>query len=222
MNYKTINNKGQAKIFKSPFLERLTKTKPFVIYTMYIPLVTFLVFYGYFEWHYPPEIILILMLTAMVFWTLVEYLTHRFLFHFEAKTEIGKRLVYIFHENHHEYPRDKSRLFMPPIPSILIAILYLSFFALISVVLTGEPGYGVIFFSGFILGYLIYVSMHFAIHAYAPPKYLKALWRHHHLHHYKYPDKAFGVSSAFWDVLFRTSPSKEQFNNENPKKEEKI
>lgn len=204
MNYKTINNKGQAKIFENLFLERLTKTRPWVIYAMYVPLV----------------FLLILFLTAMLSWTLVEYLTHRFLFHFEAKTAIGKRLVYIFHENHHEYPRDRSRLFMPPVPSILIAVVYLLFFSLISWWISGEQGYGLIFFSGFISGYLIYVSLHFAIHAYAPPKYLKALWRHHHLHHYKYPDKAFGVSPAFWDVLFHTSPSKEQFNYQTNKKEE--
>lgn len=209
MNYKTINNKGQAKIFENLFLERLTRTRPWVIYAMYIPLVFFLVFYGYFKWGYPAGTILVLFLTAMLSWTLVEYLTHRFLFHFEAKTAIGKRLVYIFHENHHEYPRDKSRLFMPPVPSILIAGTCLLFFSLISWLISGDPGYGMIFLSGFISGYLIYVSLHFAIHAYAPPKYLKALWRHHHLHHYKYPDKAFGVSSVFWDVLFHTSPSKE-------------
>jgi hypothetical protein len=39
MNYKTINNKGQATISKNPFLERLTKTRPWIIYAIYIPLV---------------------------------------------------------------------------------------------------------------------------------------------------------------------------------------
>jgi sterol desaturase/sphingolipid hydroxylase (fatty acid hydroxylase superfamily) len=66
------------------------------------------------------------------------------------------------------------------------------------------------FFPGFLFGYLIYGSMHFAIHAIAPPKMLKALWRNHHLHHYKAPDKGFGVSSVLWDVIFRTVPKKEE------------
>jgi sterol desaturase/sphingolipid hydroxylase (fatty acid hydroxylase superfamily) len=52
--------------------------------------------------------------------------------------------------------------------------------------------------------------MHFAIHAFAPPKFLKALWRNHHLHHYKAEDKGFGVSSVIWDVVFRTVPKKEE------------
>jgi sterol desaturase/sphingolipid hydroxylase (fatty acid hydroxylase superfamily) len=61
------------------------------------------------------------------------------------------------------------------------------------------------FFPGFMLGYLIYGSMHFAIHAWTPPfKWMKGLWRNHHLHHYKHSDMGFGVSSTFWDHVFGT------------------
>lgn len=209
MDYKTINNKGQARLFKNPILEMFTKTRPWVIYAIYIPLLVFFISYARVSLNYPLGTIVVLFLMAMFCWTLVEYLTHRFLFHFAAKTEFGKRLVYIFHENHHEFPRDKSRLFMPPLPSILIALSYLFFFSAISWLLSGQTGYGLVFFSGFLCGYLIYVSLHYAIHAHTPPKYLKALWRNHHLHHYKSPDRAFGVSSAFWDMLFNTSAVKE-------------
>jgi sterol desaturase/sphingolipid hydroxylase (fatty acid hydroxylase superfamily) len=38
---------------------------------------------------------------------------------------------------------------------------------------------------------------------------MKALWRNHHLHHYKAPEKGFGVSSVLWDVVFGTVPKKE-------------
>lgn len=50
--------------------------------------------------------------------------------------------------------------------------------------------------------------MHYAIHAFAPPKEMKALWRNHHLHYYKYPEKGFGVSSLLWDTIFQTLPEK--------------
>ncbi len=39
---------------------------------------------------------------------------------------------------------------------------------------------------------------------------MKALWRNHHLHHYKSDEKGFGVSTNFWDKIFGTSFS---FNN---------
>ncbi|MXV50256.1 fatty acid hydroxylase [Pedobacter sp. HMF7647] len=201
-----INNKGQARLFKSRFLERLTKTRPWIIYAIYIPLCSYLLFKSYVSYHFSASFIAALFLVAMLSWTLVEYLIHRFLFHFEAKSVLGKRLVYLFHENHHEFPRDKTRLFMPPVPSLVIAAIALSIFSAISYLTSETMAYAFIFFPGFVTGYLIYVSMHYAIHAYAPPKFLKLLWRNHHLHHYKCPDKAFGVSSNLWDRIFGTLP----------------
>ena len=53
--------------------------------------------------------------------------------------------------------------------------------------------------------YLLYASMHYAIHAWNPPfKWMKPLWRNHHLHHYKDEEKGFGVSSTIWDLVFGT------------------
>ena len=212
MQARKINNKGRARIFKNGLLEALTRTRPWVIYAIYIPLNIFMILYVLIEFQYSAVTIVPIFLIAMASWTFFEYLVHRFLFHYHATTGFAKRLVYVFHENHHEFPRDRERLFMPPVPSILLAALVFSVFGLISYMLSGTIGYAMIFFPGFITGYLIYVSMHYAIHAYAPPKYLKMLWRNHHLHHYKYPDKAFGVSSMFWDKLFDTLPDKDKSN----------
>lgn len=47
--------------------------------------------------------------------------------------------------------------------------------------------------------------MHYAIHAWNPPyKWMKPLWRNHHLHHYKDEHKGFGVSTHLWDWVFGT------------------
>lgn len=208
-----IHNKGQVRLFENPFLETLTKTRPWVIYAIYIPFITYLLVHSHVKLNYSVGFITSLFFIAMLSWTLVEYIAHRYIFHLKAKSELGKRIIYIFHENHHEYPRDKMRLFMPPVPSVILASLLLGIFAGISFLLTGTIDYSYVFFSGFFSGYLIYVSMHYAIHAFAPPKLLKALWRNHHLHHYKYPDKGFGVSSSFWDKVFGTVPEKEKPSN---------
>ena len=209
MKNKVINNKGQARLFKHPALEMLSKTSPWVIYTLYIPINAFLIYYAYTVYHYQVLQIVAVFMIAMLSWTLAEYLIHRFLFHFEAKSDFGKRLVYVFHENHHEFPRDKSRLFMPPLPSLIMSSTVFLIFCAICYLFTGTIGYAFVFCSGFITGYLFYVTMHYAIHVYAPPKYLKILWRNHYLHHYKYPDRAFGVSSMFWDKVFGTFPKQD-------------
>ena len=88
---------------------------------------------------------------------------------------------------------------MPPLPSIILssAIFGMQYLALGNNVFP--------FFPGFILGYLLYASIHYAIHAWNPPfKWMKPLWRNHHLHHYKDEHKGFGVSSTIWDHVFGT------------------
>ncbi|NCW88082.1 MAG: hypothetical protein EBV71_04255 [Chitinophagia bacterium] len=88
---------------------------------------------------------------------------------------------------------------MPPLPSLLIA----SILFFLTLLLIGNYVY--MFFPGFILGYLLYGSMHYAIHAWNPPfKWMKPLWRNHHLHHYKSEHQGFGVSSTLWDHVFGT------------------
>jgi sterol desaturase/sphingolipid hydroxylase (fatty acid hydroxylase superfamily) len=104
---------------------------------------------------------------------------------------------------------------MPPIPSLILA----SFFFSLQYLILGKMAF--MFFPGFILGYLIYGSMHYAIHAWNPPfQFMKPLWRNHHLHHYKDEHRGFGVSTTFWDRLFGTmwDLKKEKENKEEVKK----
>lgn len=208
MQPEQIKNKGQARLFENPVLEMLSKTRPWVIYVIYIPVCVYMLFYAHTTLGFSLKQVVTIFFAAILFWSFFEYIAHRYLFHYEPKTEAGKRIVYIFHGNHHEYPRDKMRLFMPPVPSVLFASVIFGAFWVVFTLTTGNSGYTFMFFPGFMIGYLMYVSMHYAIHAYAPPKFMKALWRNHHLHHYKYPEKGFGVSSTLWDVVFGSVPDK--------------
>jgi len=210
MHFEKIKNTGQARLFKNDFLESLTKTRPWVIYSIYIPLCMYLIYYSHDTLGYAYSFIAMMFFGALAFWTLFEYFAHRYLFHYEPSSDWATRIVYIFHGNHHEYPRDRMRLFMPPVPSIILAAVVFSLIYLFSLLFTGTGDYAYMFFPGFMIGYLAYVSMHYAIHAFAPPKPLKALWRNHHLHHYKYPERGFGVSSVFWDVVFGSLPKEKE------------
>ena len=93
---------------------------------------------------------------------------------------------------------------MPPVPSIILAtVVFASMYFLASLIGITEAVFA--FFPGFMLGYLMYGTMHYAIHAWNPPfRWMKALWRNHHLHHYKEQEKGFGVSSTLWDHVFGT------------------
>ena len=199
MKFDKIHNKGQAKLFESPALEMLTKTHPLVIWGMYLPVVIGLPVYAFINFDFTVIKILTLFFTGMFFWTFFEYLMHRFAFHITGESEKAKRFIYIMHGNHHHFPRDKERLFMPPVPSLIIAsLIFLSLYYAM-----GQNVFA--FFPGFMIGYLMYGTMHFAIHAWNPPfKWMKPLWRNHHLHHYKNDHMGFGVSTTIWDRVFGT------------------
>jgi len=199
MKFEKIHNKGQARIFKSAYLEMLTKTHPLVIWGIYVPIIVLMLYRSNVKFGYAFAWMALMFVAGMLFWTFFEYLMHRFVFHFVADSPRAQRFIYVLHGNHHEYPRDKERLFMPPVPSLIIAsaLFTLQYLAI------GNNAF--MFFPGFILGYLMYGTMHYAIHAWNPPfRWMKPLWRNHHLHHYKEQEKGFGVSTTIWDRVFGT------------------
>jgi len=199
MKFEKIHNKGQAQLFHNPVLEMLTKTHPLVIWGMYTPIMAYLIYLSAINFEFSALKILLLFVSGVLFWSLFEYIAHRFLFHWEPKSDRSRKIVYILHGNHHHFPRDRQRLFMPPVPSLIISS---TLFALMYLVI----GYKVFsFFPGFLIGYLMYGTMHYAIHAWNPPfKWMKPLWRNHHLHHYKNEHNGYGVSSTLWDHVFGT------------------
>ena len=200
MKFEKIHNKGQAQLFRSKYLEYLTKTHPLVIWSIYLPILALLPYYAFSKLEFSGISITFIFLGGIFFWTFFEYIMHRFVFHFVAESPRALRITYIMHGNHHEFPRDRQRLFMPAVPSLIISsVVFLLMYALM-----GNIAFS--FFPGFILGYLLYASMHYAIHAWHPPfKWMKPIWRNHHLHHYKTEEKGFGVSSHLWDKVFGTS-----------------
>ena len=199
MEFEKIHNKGQARLFNNQYVEYLTKTHPLVIWGLYTPVLFLLPYYALSTGSGKLNIFL-LFLSGVFFWSFFEYLMHRFAFHYIAESDRAKRLIYVLHGNHHEYPRDKERLFMPAVPSLIIS----SCIFMLMYTIIGANSFS--FFPGFILGYLLYGTMHYAIHAWNPPfKWMKGLWRNHHLHHYKQQQRGFGVSSTLWDHIFGTT-----------------
>jgi 4-hydroxysphinganine ceramide fatty acyl 2-hydroxylase len=149
-----------------------------------------------------------LFVLGVFVWTLTEYLLHRFVFHYQPTSEFGKRIHFMTHGVHHDYPSDSKRLVMVPSVSIPLAALFYGLFLLIS-----GPFYVLPFFAGFIFGYICYDEIHYATH-HAPLKGGVGLWlKHHHvLHHYRNPDRGYGVSSPLWDYVFGTMEETEERN----------
>lgn len=192
---------GAGRIFKNPVLEALTKTHIAIPITLFWVVGAITVWYSMAKLGLALQTVIVFFLGGIVLFTLVEYVMHRFLYHIPAETEKRRRFQYVIHGVHHDHPRDKTRLAMPPLVSIVLATLFISLFR----VLIGLNGYA--FGGGFLFGYSTYLLAHYAIHIYKQPKnVLGIIWKHHNLHHYVGDDGAFGVSTPFWDYIFGTMP----------------
>jgi sterol desaturase/sphingolipid hydroxylase (fatty acid hydroxylase superfamily) len=201
----TEHQKGQAVIFKNPFLEQLTKTSLKMNILVYGTVIIGLVYFSLRVVYIQPTTFLVIFLFAIFSWTFAEYILHRYLFHWISENKYIQRFHFIMHGSHHLYPKDEERLLMPPIPGLLMATDLFSIFYFIFWMI-GLPSFTWAYFPGFFLGYLLYSFLHRATHVNKPPEKFKYLWKHHSLHHYKYPDKAFGVSTTLWDRIFGTMP----------------
>ncbi len=206
----TEHHRGSATIFKNSFLESLTKTTLKQNIFVYGLVVLILMYNAVFIKDIPEITFLSFFIFALFFWTFAEYILHRYVFHWISENKLVQRFHFVMHGSHHLFPRDTERLLMPPVPGLIMAsFLFLIFYIIFS--LLDMAIYTWAFFPGFFLGYLLYSFLHRATHVLKPPKRFKYLWRHHSLHHYKYPDKAFGVSNTIWDRVFGTMPPKKSY-----------
>lgn len=194
---------GQKKVTRYRFFEVFTKTHSFVPVVLFLFFSLILLAYGYFELNLFNGVLLATFLIGIVTFTLAEYLIHRYIFHMTITTRVKKKIQYLFHGIHHEFPKDKERLAMPPLASVTLAILLFSLFYL------GLRDLAWGFGAGFFSGYAGYLFVHYIVHAWRMPQNrLKVLWVNHNIHHYQNENVAFGVSSPLWDVIFGTQPQK--------------
>ncbi|MGZ3753696.1 MAG: sterol desaturase family protein [Mucilaginibacter sp.] len=199
MKKKYISNSSESvRMFKNDFLEKLSKVHYSVPLIVFVPIIILTIYFSVTKsgLNYPEQFYL--YASGLIFWTLAEYILHRFVFHFDPKLKWAHRLHFIMHGVHHDYPNDAKRLVMPPSVSLPLAFL---FFLLFEAAL--PAGFCYAFFAGFITGYLCYDMIHYAIHHHNfKSGWAKRLKKHHMIHHYADPHKAYGVSSPLWDEVF--------------------
>lgn len=191
------NSSESIRMFKSGFLESLSKVHFYVPLIVYIPVITYLCWLAFADSQMGFLSFAAWLIAGLFIWTIVEYVMHRFVFHFYPKSPFLKRIHFIFHGVHHDYPNDAKRLVMPPSASIPMALgLYFVFLYIL------PAGTIYAFFAGFLIGYLMYDMLHYALHhANFKSPFWKKLKHHHMLHHYSDPTKGYGVSSAMWDKI---------------------
>ncbi|MBV8663981.1 MAG: sterol desaturase family protein [Hyphomicrobiales bacterium] len=131
------------------------------------------------------------LIVGVVTWTLVEYLIHRFAYHWAP-------VLTPLHDHHHREP--KAFVGVPSFLSsgLVIAICYLPLSFAAPIAASG-------FTCGMLLGYAAYMFVHHATHHFKiePGDWLYEARVRHMAHHY-HDDANFGVSVGVWDRAFGT------------------
>jgi len=207
-----ISNKDETiRMFENDFMEALSHVHWTIPLWVFIPIISFLLYRGFYVFKLPVLISIYLIIAGLIIWTFTEYTLHRYVFHYVPKSQFGKRIHFIIHGVHHDYPKDSKRLVMPPTVSLPLAtIFYLLFNTLFG------NTYVLPFFAGFLIGYLFYDTTHYAIHHFnMRSKLWLAIKNHHAKHHYQNPSLGYGVSQPTWDYIFGTTFPVKEDNNLN-------
>ncbi len=129
---------------------------------------------------------------GFITWTFLEYILHRYIFHWIAEQKFIKTMVYCIHGIHHEYFATTN--YVPFLQNILFygggALFFYGIF--------GDQTF--IFYTGFLVAVIFQVYIHNLVHV-GGSKYFKKLQWHHQYHH-MYSDFNFGISTRFWDWVF--------------------
>jgi sterol desaturase/sphingolipid hydroxylase (fatty acid hydroxylase superfamily) len=187
-------------MFENDFLEACSHIHPLTIPLVWVPVTIALTYVSVYVRDLDTVSYVGLFLLGLLLWTFTEYTLHRYVFHYEPKSNWGKRFHFILHGVHHDYPNDATRLVMPLGISVPLAVL---FFWIFTMVFGSQDAPAVL--AGFIIGYVCYDMIHYATHHLSMRGPVGAWLKKHHLrHHYMDDHYGYGVSSPLWDVVFGT------------------
>lgn len=187
----------RVRLFKSERLEKLTLISPRTFALSWLVMLPLIALAGWRSAPSPHAFGLIG--GGLIIWVIFEYAMHRYLFHWDSKLPVVRWFVFLIHGNHHDNPNDPLRGLMPLSVSVPVGgLVWLSCVALL-----GAPGTWL--FLGFMIGYVIYDTVHFACHQWPMRGRLgAALKRHHMRHHFVDEEGNFAISAIFLDRIFRS------------------
>jgi sterol desaturase/sphingolipid hydroxylase (fatty acid hydroxylase superfamily) len=201
MNKLYVSNKNETtRMFESNFMEFFSHVHPATPVILYGPIIGLMLYLAFVQKGLSFLAVLGFFVIGVLTWSLLEYAIHRYVFHYEPKTRVGKLLHFIMHGVHHDYPNDATRLVMPPIISVPLAVIfYVVFFLTLG-------RFAPAALAGFGFGYVCYDTIHYATHHFAMKRGVwKWLKQYHLRHHYQDDQAGYGVSSPLWDYVFKTT-----------------
>ncbi|TNF30185.1 MAG: fatty acid hydroxylase, partial [Bacteroidetes bacterium] len=145
-----VSNRNESPpMFENKFLDFFSRIHYSSVPILFVPISSYFFYRSLVEFEVTLVMVIGLFFAGYAFWTLMEYCIHRFFFHMEFTSKIGKKIHHIAHGIHHDYPNDSMRLVMPPAINLSLAVIFYWCFYLV----LHDKGLTAGFFSGFTFGY---------------------------------------------------------------------
>src|SRR6185369_16413137 len=110
---KSPPHSGTCRMFQSDLVERFSRVHPSTPFLAWLPVIGYVVYRSVSRHDLPLYAIAGVFLIGTLAWTLAEYVLHRYVFHWLEDTPRGRRVHFLLHGVHHNFPNDKDRLVMP-------------------------------------------------------------------------------------------------------------
>src|SRR5262249_30918589 len=145
-----------CQMFETPLIERFSRIHPVSPFLFWLPVL------GYRAYCAQKNGVGLLpaiglFLFGVLLWTFAEYILHRYVFHYLGPRLWQRRMHFVLHGVHHDFPQDGGRLVMPLGASIPMAVGFYAFFRAVFGPVFVDPG-----FIGFGLGSLACAGARYA------------------------------------------------------------
>lgn len=173
------------------------------VIAVWFPVATVIVGYALVSGALGVAEIAALFVLGWVGWTLLEYVLHRFVQHWEPPTAklLRWRETILPHNSHHDRPENPRNAVTRK--QGFPVLLWLAWFGIGYTFL--PPIVALTFLAGSGAGYAVYELIHFSCHhGEMSGRLPRRLKQHHLLHHYRDETVNFGVTTTIWDRVFRT------------------
>src|SRR5260370_22996964 len=102
-----ISNKNESvPMFESRFMELFSHVHPITPVILYVPPVVYMLYRALVSGKMSISIVFVLFVFGVLIWTLLEYIVHRSVFHYDPTSRAGNSLHFTIHALHHDYPND--------------------------------------------------------------------------------------------------------------------
>src|SRR5918993_5008783 len=105
-------NIGSKQLFKSPVLEKLSRTHISIPLGIFLTFSCALLYWSITHTSLSAWQTVGMFVLGVLTFTWVEYNMHRYVFHMSTYSKFRSKLQYVIHSVHHEFPKDKDRLAM--------------------------------------------------------------------------------------------------------------